>query len=74
MSKALRGPAPNRLLFRGLNWHSKSVTQSSLGDFDKALAVAGLQSSFIAAKTFVPALKSRVGSSHTLVSGGFAHH
>ena len=33
----------------------------------------GLYNSFLAAKVFLPSLKSREGSSYTIVSGGLAH-
>jgi len=49
------------------------MTQSSLEDFNQALSFGALFTTFVAAKTFVPVLKSRPGSSYTIVSGGMAH-
>jgi NAD(P)-dependent dehydrogenase (short-subunit alcohol dehydrogenase family) len=50
----------------------KGPTETSLEAFRKSLD-DGLFNTFLAAKVFLPGLKSREGSSYTIVSGGLAH-
>lgn len=52
---------------------AKPPTDSPLSALTEALA-DGLYNNFLAAKAFIPALKSRKGASFTLVSGGLAHN
>ncbi|MEZ4293922.1 MAG: SDR family oxidoreductase [Polyangiaceae bacterium] len=51
---------------------AKDPTQCSAESVETALR-EGLINNFLAAKTFLPAMKGREGSSFTLVSGGLAH-